>query len=167
MKVWLSLLTVVVVLLTAGLIVGLASLNADLARLDSQLAEWKSAGASDALAVPDDPQARAVTPLEARILGTSATSSTFALTVTVRFAGPADLLAGPPVLRGGGKTWPVTPESLAQARFAFLDLVSKGAATATLVFQGVPDAKESLTLVFNPHRRPTDIVAPGREVRVR
>ena len=168
MKAWLGIVTAAVVLLTAGLVVGLVTLNADVQKLDAQLSEVISGRGDDDAAWPIAPEATAVPALDAHIVGTSATSSTFAVTVTVRFSGPADLLADPPVLQGGsGKLYPATPDSLSQARFAFLDLVSKGSATATFVFQGATDKKESLTLVFNPGHRTTDGVAPKRQVQIR
>ncbi len=168
MKAWLGIVTVAVVLLTAGLVVGLVTLNADVQKLDAQLSDVVSeCGGGDA-AWPVASDATAVPTLDARIVGTSATSSTFAVTVTVRFSGPADLLAEPPVLQGGsGRLYPATPDSLSQARFAFLDLVSKGSATAAFAFQGATDKKESLTLVFNSGHRTTDGVAPKRQVQIR
>jgi hypothetical protein len=167
MKVWLGILTAALVLLTAGLVVGLATLNADIQKLDAQLSDVIGGSSGDA-AWPVAPEATSVPALDAHIVGTSATSSTLAVTVTVRCSGPVDLLADPPVLQGAsGKLHPATPDSLSQARFAFLDLVSKGSATATFVFQGAPDTKESLILVFNPSHRSTDIIAPRREVLVK
>jgi hypothetical protein len=168
MKAWLGILTAALVLLTAGLVVGLATLNADVQKLDAQLSDAIGGRDSGDAAWPVAPDATAVPTLDARIVGTSATSSTLAVTITVRFSGPADLLAEPPVLRGGsGKLYGATPDSLSQARFAFLDLVSKGYATAAFVFQGAIDTKESLTLVFNSGHRATDVVAPKRQVQIR
>ncbi len=167
MKIWLGIVTAVLVVVTAGIIVGLTTLNHDITRLDAQLSEMKEAGVGSAPILSGVPAPQSPGALEANIVATASTTSTFALTVTVHFSGPADLLAEPPVLQGNGKTYPATPESAAQARFAFLDLVTKGQATTRLVFQGAPAASELLTLIFNPGRRATDIVAPRREVRVR
>ena len=168
MKAWLGILTTAVVLLTAGLVVGLVTLNADVQKLDAQLSDVVSGHGGGDAAWPVAPDATTVPTLDAHIVGTSATSSTLAVTITVRFSGPADLLAEPPVLRGGsGKLYGATPDSLSQARFAFLDLVSEGSATAAFVFQGAIDTKESLTLVFNPGHRTADVVAPKRQVKIR
>ncbi len=168
MKVWLGILTAAVVLLTAGLVVGLVTLNTDIQKLDAQLSDVLGGRGNSDAAWPVAPEATAVPTLDAHIIGTSATSSTLVVTLTVRFSGPADLLADPPVLRGAsGKLYPATSDSLSQAHFAFLDLVSKGSATTVFVFQGATDAKESLILVFNPSHRSTDIIAPRREVLVR
>ena len=169
MKVWLGSVTTVLVVVAVGLVVGLTTLNHDIMRLDAQLSEMKGSAESGAPVLPSVSAPQSLPALEANIVATSSTTSTFAVTVTVRpvGSGPADLLAEPPVLQGNGKTYPATPESAAQARFAFLDLVTQGQATTQLVFQGAPAAGEPLTLIFNPGRRATDLVAPRREVRVR
>jgi len=167
MKAWSGILTVVVIVLMAGLIVGLSALNADIQRLDAQLSELKgSSGDPASLSGAPSTLPEPAPALDARIVSTSATTTTFAVTVTARFSGPADLLAEPPVLQGA-KTYPVTPESLGRARFAFLDLVSKGETTAAFVFSGSPAPQESLTLVFNPSRRAADAVSPRREIKIR
>ena len=169
MRIWLGSVTAVLVVVAAGLIVGLVTLNHDIMRLDAQLSEMKGADVGSEPALSGVPAPQSSPALEAKIVATASTTSTFVLTVTVRpvGSGPADLLAEPPVLQGNGKTYQATPDSVSQARFAFLDLVTKNQATTKLVFQGAPAAGEPLTLIFNPGRRATDLVAPRREVRVR
>lgn len=97
------------------------------------------------------------------VAGVAVLSDTLALTVTVSMAGPGDLLYDPPALQVGSRTYPATGDSLEKARFAFLDLVTRGQATARLVF-AAPALDGETWLVFNPSRQPGDPVAP--QVRV-
>ena len=111
---------------------------------------------------PDLPEGVRVGVAGVRIL-----SDTVAMTVTVRSSGAGDLLYEPPVVVDGeGRVYPVTPDSLERARLAFLDLVTRGQAEAELVFSGTPPEGARLTLVFNPHQQPEDIIAPRVEVGV-
>jgi len=99
--------------------------------------------------------------------GVEVVSDTLVLTVTVRSAGGVgELLYEPPVVTDGRQEYPVDGESLAQARFAFLDLVTKGTATARLVFSPAPAPGARLTLVFNPRQQPDDALTPRVEVPV-
>jgi hypothetical protein len=99
--------------------------------------------------------------------GVQVVSDTLVLTVTVRSAGGVgELLYEPPVVTDGRQEYPVDGESLAQARFAFLDLVTKGTATARLVFSPAPAPGARLTLVFNPRQQPDDALTPRVEVPV-
>lgn len=102
------------------------------------------------------------------ITGVQAVSNTLMMTVTVRWAGPGDLLYEPPELhddRGG--VYSVTSDSLEAARFAFLGLVTSSQAEARLAFSPAPSPSDRLTLVFNPHQTPdTAAVTPRLEVPV-
>jgi len=101
------------------------------------------------------------------IAGVRVLSDTLAMTVTVRSSGAGDLLYEPPVVVDDGeRVYPVTPDSLEAARLAFLDLVTRGQAMATLEFAGAPAAGARLVLVFNPGQQPGDILAPYLEVPV-
>lgn len=178
--IWLGVLTGAVVVLIIGVVIGIAALASDVAQLEEQMTALKSgsvsngARASDgALALPPVGSALKPTPMlgsafNAQIDGLSVTSNTLVVSLTVQFSGPADLLYQPPVVRGAsGQTYAVAPESLKSARFAFLDLTTQGQATAVLVFQPAPVAKEALTLVFNPTMPAGDAVAPRIEVVLR
>ena len=175
-QIWLSVLTALLVGLTIGGIVTVASLRADLDLLDREVAtlcginpvdgsgwtpgpedtsnpsEWSSAEF-------DDPSGR--------IQGVAVLSDTLSITVTVRYAGPGDLLYEPPILKGARATYHPTPHSLEQARFDVLNLVTGGQATAVLGFRPVPPQGEKLTLVFNPNQQPGDPVAPRWEMIIR
>ncbi len=105
------------------------------------------------------------------IAGARTISGTLAMTVTVRFAGAGDLLyEAPEVVSQSGRTYPVTGDSLEQARFAFLDLVTGGQATAQFRFTGRPSLAggDVLTLVFNPNQNARDAysITPRVEVAV-
>lgn len=101
------------------------------------------------------------------VAGVRVLSDTLAMTVTVRSGGAGDLLVEPPVVVDeAGRAYPVTPDSLEAARYAFLDLVTRGQAGAELAFAGTPPEGARLTLVFNPNQEPTDILAPRVEVPV-
>ena len=98
--------------------------------------------------------------------GVEIISDTLVLTVTVRSSGVGELLYEPPIVTDGRQEYPIDGESLSQARFAFLDLVTKGTATARLVFSPAPDPGVRLTLVFNPRQQPYDLLTPRVEVPV-
>ncbi len=98
--------------------------------------------------------------------GVEVVSDTLALTVTVRSGGVAELLYEPPVVTDGSREVPATGESLQAARFAFLDLVTRGVATARLEFSPAPSTDARLVLVFNPNQQPTDPLTPRVEVVV-
>ena len=106
--------------------------------------------------------------VQASLAGVDVFSNTVVMTVAVRASGPGDLLYEPPELvDGDGDTYPVTSESLERARFAFLDLTTKGQATTRLAFSGTPAEGERLTLVFNPHQTVADAyLAPMVKVLV-
>jgi len=92
-----------------------------------------------------------------------------AITVTVRYAGAGDLLYEPPqVVSDAGDVYPITPDSLEEARYAFLDLATRGQVTAELVFTGEVRDEEDLRLVFNPHQNLDDaFVSPRVEIALR
>ncbi len=91
------------------------------------------------------------------------------ITVTVRYAGAGDLLYEPPqVVSDAGGVYPITPDSLEEARYAFLDLSTRGQVTAQLAFTGDARKDEDLKLVFNPHQNLDDaFVSPRVETTVR
>jgi len=92
-----------------------------------------------------------------------------AITVTVRYAGAGDLLYEPPqVVSDVGDVYPITPDSLEEARYAFLDLATRGQVTTQLAFTGDARDDENLKLVFNPHQNLDDaFVSPRVEIALR
>lgn len=60
---------------------------------------------------------------------------------------------------------PPTPDSLEQARFALVDLITRGQAQASLEFP-CPGGEPPWRLVFNPLREPGNGVAPRVEVEI-
>jgi hypothetical protein len=146
--VWLLILTVMVV--------------GELEAIDAVLTERVSASLQMRPGETDDEgdselRAEGANHVQASLSGVKVLSDTVVMTVTVRASGSGDLLYEPPELVGGdGNTYPVTSESLERARFAFLDLVTKGQSTTLLVFSGTPAKGERLTLIFNPHQTAAD-----------
>jgi len=169
-RIWLGILTVLVLGTIVGEVVAIAALRADLDALDRQIAGkasggWSGPGETSVWSQTPTPQP--VGQPSGRIDALVVTSDTFSLTVTVRFSGPADLLFEPPVLEGEKGAYGPTPESLGQARFDFLSLVNTGQTQTTFVFRRAPVDGERLTLVFNPNHEPRDPVAPRWEFPVR
>jgi len=105
---------------------------------------------------------------DVRVGGAEILSDTVMMTITARSSGSGDLLyEAPELVDGSGNTYPVTGESLEEARFAFLDLVTKGQVTVQMKFSGTPSESEKLTLVFNPNQTVDKLyVAPKVEARV-
>jgi len=96
-------------------------------------------------------------------------SETVALTFTVHSMDPTEYLFDTPVLRdsAGEEIATPLPESLEEARFALLDRITQGQATACLEFpRPEGELPWTLTLVFNPEHEPGDYVAPRVEVEV-
>jgi len=170
-------LWVVVGLLATWLVVGTAMVAGELAAINDVLRGRESAGGSGAASDPA-PWESEPTPVGswgagntgntgtwARVAGVQVLSGTLTMTVTVRSSGAGDLLYEPPVVVDEtGRTYPPTGESLEAARYAFLDLVTRGQATAELDFAGAPAAGVSAVLVFNPGQQPDDLLAPRLEV---
>lgn len=101
------------------------------------------------------------------IAGVRVLTDSVAMTVTVRAYGAGDLLFEPPVLQSDeGQVYPVTGASLEEARLAFLDLVTRGEATAHLEFAGRLSPTSGLWLVFNPNQEPSNVTAPPLRVPV-
>ena len=100
------------------------------------------------------------------IAGAATISNTLVMTVSVSVSGSVrDLLYEPPVLQdaSGGRTYPITPDSLERARYAFLDLITRSQATARLEFEGAP-GRDNLWLTFNPNQQTGHTLYP--QVRV-
>lgn len=114
------------------------------------------------------PEAANISKPDVRVGGAEVLSDTVVMTVTARSSGSGDLLyEAPELVDGSGNTYPVTGESLEEARFAFLDLVTKGQVTVQMEFSGTPSESEKLTLVFNPNQTVDKLyVAPKVEARV-
>lgn len=95
-------------------------------------------------------------------------SETVAVTVTISASSRSgDPLYEPPVLRSETAEYLITGDSLEAARFACLDLVTRGSVTTQLVFSGTPSEDESLTLVLNPTQTEVDAyIAPRLDVPV-
>jgi hypothetical protein len=101
------------------------------------------------------------------IAGVEVVSNSLVMTVTVRSSGAGDLLYEPPLLVDEtGLVYQVEGESLEAARYAFLDLITQGQATAQLRFAGAPAPGVRSVLVFDPNRQPGDALAPRVEVLV-
>ncbi|MCP4538087.1 MAG: hypothetical protein GY832_13175 [Chloroflexi bacterium] len=89
------------------------------------------------------------------------------MTVTVKAHGAGDLLFEPPELQSTeGTVYPATGESVADARIAFLDLVTRGEAVTRLEFSGRASPTAGLWLIFNPHQETTNSIAPQLRVAV-
>ena len=93
-------------------------------------------------------------------------TDTVSLLVTVRAHGAGDLLFEPPVLTDGALALPILDSSHEDARWSFLDIVTRGTATARLEFAGGFDAPEVVWLVFNPSQDPSNVVAPPLWVEI-
>jgi hypothetical protein len=175
-QIWLTILTAVIAFVTIGGVVTVAALRADLDLLDRELADLAALRSADGgtwvpgpengrgqskdvAAEPDSPSGR--------IQGVAVLSDTLTITVTLRYAGPGDLLYKPPLLKAAKATYHPTQRSLEQARFDLLSLVTGGEATAAFGFRPVPPQDEALTLIFNPNQQPGDPVAPHWEKVVR
>ena len=101
------------------------------------------------------------------VAGVQVLTDTVSMTITVRARGAGDLLFEPPLLQSGeGDVYQVTAASLEGARLEFLDLVTRGEATAGLEFAGRLTPTSSLWLVFNSGQEPTSITAPPLRVPV-
>ena len=89
------------------------------------------------------------------------------MTVTVKARGAGDLLFESPELQSDeGIVYPATGESVADARMAFLDLVTRGEAVTHLEFAGRASPTAGLWLVFNPHQETTNVMeSSGRKPR--
>jgi hypothetical protein len=188
LTIWLSLLTGALVILVIGVIVGLAAVSSDVAQLDEQLTALKYGAAADSaieqlpplssgsvksgVKSPPDVAAgstvAAPTNFKAQIDQLQIISNTLRVGLTVQFAGPADLLYQPPIVRDAkGATYRIAPDSLKAARFALLDLTTAGQAAAVFVFEPTPPVQGALTFVFNPEMPAGDVVAPRIEVPLR
>ncbi|MCP3976124.1 MAG: hypothetical protein GY720_16710 [bacterium] len=166
---------VAVGLLAAWLLALTVIVTGELRAIDAVLAEGAPSLAELGIDAGDivevgEPVSMAETRPQVGIAGARALSGTLAMTVTVRASGPGDLLyEAPQVMAESGRAYPITGASLAEARLAFLDLVTGGQATAQLTFTGAPalDGGDGLTLVFNPNRTPVDAyIAPRIEVPI-
>ena len=101
------------------------------------------------------------------VAGGQVLSDTIGMTVTVRSHGAGDLLFEPPVLQTAeGDVYPVSGDCMEDARLAFLDLVTKGSATARFEFVGRLRPTDQAWLVFNPGREFLDTIAPRVETPV-
>ena len=175
-QIWLSVLTALLVGVIIAGIVTVASLRADLDLLDREVASLttlnpaEGSGWAPGPENTSDPGEWSAVELDdssGHIQGIAVLSGTLSITVTVRYAGPGDLLYEPPVLRGAKATFHPTPHSLEQARFDMLNLVTGGEATATLVFRPVPPQDDKLTLIFNPNQERGGPVAPRWTMDIR
>ncbi len=183
---WLIALTAILALVLIAGLVAIATLRADLAALDRQVAalaagnlsagetasqvatthaDW---GAQPGAQSQPQSQPQPANAPSGHILGATAVSDTFKITVTVRLAGPGHLLYEPPVLTSTSTqaTYHPTQASLQQAHLDFLSLAAGGEATSVLTFRPVPPAGEGLKLIFNPNHQPGDPVAPRWEMSV-
>mgnify|MGYP006433387317 CR=1 FL=1 len=101
------------------------------------------------------------------VAGVRVLSNTIGMTVTVRAHGAGDLLFEPPVIQTAeGDVYPVSGDCMEGARLAFLDLVTKGSATARFEFVGRLRPTDQAWLVFNPGRESLDTIAPRVETPV-
>ncbi len=162
-RIWLGILTVLLVGAIVGGVVALSALRADLGLLDRQVA----GSVTSDWGVQSTASPKTAGNPTGRIDAVAVTSDTISITVSVRLSGPADLLFEPPVLRGGQGVYHPTQESLGQARFDFLDLVNSGQAQTTLVFHPAPAEGESLALVFNSNHQSGDPTSPRWELMIR
>jgi hypothetical protein len=158
-------LWVIVGLLAVGLVVSVVMITGELQAINDVLAARQSA--EPVAATPEhDPMPKNDPPIAVGITGTEVLSDTMTMTVTVRYSGQGDLLYEPPeVVDAAGNTYPITGESLEEAKFAFLDLVTAGQVTTQLTFAGAPQG--SARLVFNPNQpQSNSLIAPKTEANV-
>lgn len=176
-------LWIVVALLAAGLVVLSAIVAGELAEIERHLLAlaggetgvdepgaddpWWSSPASATAQPAAPPPARDATAAGVAVGGVEVLADSVALTVTVRAYGAGDLLFEPPALVSEeGVVYPATGDALAEARLAFLDLVTRGEATARLEFAGRLAPTAGLWLSFNPGQEPGNAVAPPLSVAV-
>ncbi len=128
---------------------------------------WGGDAASPPEATANPPASGGTSGPQVGIAGVRTLSDTVVMTVTVRSSGAGDLLYEPPILvDGDGRLYQVSGDSLESARLAFLDLVTRGQATAQLAFSPAPPNGARLSLILNPGQEPGDIIAPRIEVPV-
>jgi hypothetical protein len=150
-------------LTAAGLIVMTVVIFGELGTLQEQVSSLTEAGLLQATATPK-PEA---SPHQIAVAGVRVLSDTIGMTVTVRAHGAGDLLFEPPVLQTAeGDVYPVSGDCMEGARLAFLDLVTKGSATARFEFVGRLRPTDQAWLVFNPGRESLDTIAPRVETSV-
>jgi|GEM_PF-3700488 len=101
------------------------------------------------------------------ILKAEAISDTVKIELKVKCPPTIDLLYEPPILYDGQNSYNVTPKSLGEAKFALLDLVTKGEAQAKLEFTRVITISAPLTLIFNPSQSEKDALTPKVTVMVK
>ncbi len=157
-------LWVLVGLNLVGLIILTVVVFGELDTMDQQMLGLAEAQAETPEATPAPTSAST----QIAIAGVSVLSDTVAMTVTVRSSGSTgDLLFEPPVLQDHtGRTYPVSGDSLEEARIAFLDLVTRGQTMARLEFAGGLAPTPELLLVFNPGHESFDTLAPRVEAQV-
>lgn len=154
-------LWVLVGLLAIGLVVSTVMITGELRAINDVLTEERT---GELVKVTPQPETED-SPAQVGVSAAEVLSDTMTMTVTVRYAGQGDLLYEPPeAVDSSGQTYPITGESMEQARFAFLDLVTAGQVTTQLTFAGTPPSGETLMLVFNPNQPPSQAyVAPRVE----
>lgn len=172
--VWLSALTLLVV-------VGLVVVAGELRALDAALSgqgtgtgiihggdgaeptPWWGGGEED-IAPPSSGRE----PPQVAVAGVEAITNTVSMTVAIRSSsGVGYLLYESPVLVDeNGARYQATSESLEEARYAVLDLVTAGQAQARLVFTPALPPGVGANLIFNPNQPPADTMNPRVEVPV-
>jgi len=132
-----------------------------------------SLGDGDGVSLSSTPAAAATTAssmggqTQVAVAGVQVLTDTVSMTITVRSHGAGDLLFEPPLLQSDeGNVYQVTATSLQEARLEFLDLVTRGEATARLEFSGRLTPTTNLWLVFNSGQEPTSVTAPPLRVPV-
>ena len=106
-------------------------------------------------------------PVQVGVANVAVLTDTIIVPVTVRAYGVGDLLFEPPVLVSEeGTVYQITGDSLELARLAFLNLVTRGEASAEFVFSGRLTPTDGLWLVFNPNQEEGNVVAPSLQVPV-
>ena len=159
-------LWVLVALTSIGLLVVSVVVAGELAEIDRQLfvlAENDARSAVDTSVTDEVMGGQAsVAVSHVQVLTDSVT-----MTVTVKARGAGDLLFESPELQSEeGLVYPATGESVADARMAFLDLVTRGEAVTRMEFSGRMSPTGGLWLVFNPHQESTNVIAPQLRVAV-
>lgn len=156
-----------IVALTLALIAAVAILAGEIADLKRTVALLAGVETETGEAWPVQPPTVAA-PVQHQVGAVGAVvSDTLAVTVTVRSSGAGDLLYEPPVVvDDGGRVYAVGGDSLEAARYAFLDLVTRGQAMARLEFAPAPPPGVRLVLVFNPSQQTSNVLAPRVEALI-
>lgn len=161
-----SLATVIIIVLLALQAVELGLILDKVSALEGR----QQSSARPALAASPSPLAEGESEtvgVKVELLAVEADDDGLALTLEVHQSGPSALFFQQPTLQGKrGETYELDLDSLQKAKFALLDVVTRGQAEIELCFILSPGEEEDLTLIFNPDHPQDDPVAPRIEIPI-